>query len=115
MKSFPLSVGASGLILTRIMTKAMNRSLLNVMLGGFGSEEGSSSSGEEETRPVTSLSPDDAAMILGYAESVIFVPGYGLAVAQAQHQINELSGLLKEKGVSVKSGLKIIKIMKKKK
>ncbi len=95
-------VGASGLILTRIMTKAMNRSLLNVMLGGFGSEEGSSSSGEEETRPVTSLSPDDAAMILGYAESVIFVPGYGLAVAQAQHQINELSGLLKEKGVSVK-------------
>ena len=95
-------VGASGLILTRIMTKAMNRSLLNVMLGGFGAEEGSSSSGEEETRPVTSLSSEDAAMILGYAESVIFVPGYGLAVAQAQHQINELSGLLKEKGVTVK-------------
>ena len=80
-------VGASGLILTRIMTKAMNRSLLNVMLGGFGAEEGSGSSGEEETRPVTSLSSEDAAMILGYAESVIFVPGYGLAVAQAQHQI----------------------------
>ena len=95
-------VGASGLILTRIMTKAMNRSILNVMLGGFGAEEGSSSSGEEETRPVTSLSSEDAAMILGYAESVIFVPGYGLAVAQAQHQINELSGLLKEKGVTVK-------------
>jgi len=95
-------VGASGLILTRIMTKAMNRSLLNVMLGGFGSEEGSSSSGEEETRPVTSLTSEDAAMILGYAESVIFVPGYGLAVAQAQHQINELSTLLKDKGVSVK-------------
>jgi len=95
-------VGASGLILTRIMTKAMNRSLLNVMLGGFGSEEGSSSSGEEETRPVTSLTAEDAAMILGYAESVIFVPGYGLAVAQAQHQINELSTLLKDKGVSVK-------------
>jgi len=95
-------VGASGLILTRIMTKAMNRSLFNVMLGGFGVEEGSSVSGEEETRPVTSLTSEDAAMILGYAESVIFVPGYGLAVAQAQHQINELSGLLKEKGVSVK-------------
>jgi len=95
-------VGASGLILTRIMTKAMNRSLLNVMLGGFGSEEGASASGEEETRPVTSLSPEDAAMILGYAESVIFVPGYGLAVAQAQHQINELSNLLKEKGITVK-------------
>ena len=95
-------VGASGLILTRIMTKAMNRSLLNVMLGGFGVEEGSSVSGEEETRPVTSLSSEDAAMILSYAESVIFVPGYGLAVAQAQHQINELSNLLKEKGVSIK-------------
>tara|TARA_B110000438_G_scaffold163004_1_gene156059 strand:- start:665 stop:2062 length:1398 start_codon:yes stop_codon:yes gene_type:complete len=95
-------VGASGLILTRIMTKAMNRSLLNVMLGGFGSEEGTSGSNEEETRPVTSLTSEDAAMILGYAESVIFVPGYGLAVAQAQHQINELSGLLKEKGISVK-------------
>ena len=95
-------VGASGLILTRIMTKAMNRSLLNVMLGGFGVEEGSSASGEEETRPVTSLSSEDAAMILSYAESVIFVPGYGLAVAQAQHQINELSNLLKEKGVSIK-------------
>ena len=95
-------VGASGLILTRIMTKAMNRSLLNVMLGGFGAEEGSSSSGEEETRPVTSLSSEDAAMILGYAESVIFVPGYGLAVAQAQHQINEFSGLLNVNGVTVK-------------
>ena len=95
-------VGASGLILTRIMTKAMNRSLLNVMLGGFGSDEGSSSSSGEETRPVTSLSSEDAAMILGYAESVIFVPGYGLAVAQAQHQINELSGLLKDKGITIK-------------
>jgi len=95
-------VGASGLILTRIMTKAMNRSLLNVMLGGFGAEEGSSGSNEEETRPVTSLTSEDAAMILGYAESVIFVPGYGLAVAQAQHQINELSNLLKEKGITVK-------------
>jgi len=95
-------VGASGLILTRIMTKAMNRSLLNVMLGGFGAEAGSSGSSDEETRPVTSLTSEDAAMILAYAESVIFVPGYGLAVAQAQHQINELSGLLKDKGISVK-------------
>ena len=94
-------VGASGLILTRIMTKAMNRSLLNVMLGGFGSEEGSSSSGEEETRPVTSLSPDDAAMILGYAESVIFVPGYGLAVAQAQHALREMVDKLKKNDIKV--------------
>ena len=79
------------------MTKAMNRSLLNVMLGGFGAEEGSSSSGEEETRPVTSLSSEDAAMILGYAESVIFVPGYGLAVAQAQHQLMNYQDFLKKK------------------
>ena len=65
------------------------RSLLNVMLGGFGAEEGSSSSGEEETRPVTSLSSEDAAMILGYAESVIFVPGYGLAVVK--HNIKSMN------------------------
>ena len=79
-------VGASGLILTRIMTKAMNRSLANVMLGGFGVEDGAAS----------------AAMMLAYAQSVIFVPGYGLAVAQAQHQVRELADLLKEKGISVR-------------
>jgi len=95
-------VGASGLILTRIMTKAMNRSLMNVMLGGFGVEDGASAGGEEETRPVTSIQPDDAATMLAYAQSVIFVPGYGLAVAQAQHQVRELADLLKAKGISVK-------------
>jgi len=95
-------VGASGLILTRIMTKAMNRSLMNVMLGGFGVEEGSAASGEEETRPIRSIQADDAAMMLAYAQSVIFVPGYGLAVAQAQHQVRELADLLKEKGISVR-------------
>jgi NAD(P) transhydrogenase subunit beta len=95
-------VGASGLILTRIMTKAMNRSLANVMLGGFGVEEGSAASGEEETRPIRSIQADDAAMMLAYAQSVIFVPGYGLAVAQAQHQVRELADLLKEKGISVR-------------
>ncbi|WP_342823472.1 NAD(P)(+) transhydrogenase (Re/Si-specific) subunit beta [Candidatus Lucifugimonas marina] len=95
-------VGASGLILTRIMTKAMNRSLANVMLGGFGVEDGAAGSGEEETRPVTSIQPDDAATMLAYAQSVIFVPGYGLAVAQAQHQVRELADLLKEKGISVR-------------
>ncbi|HIF72880.1 MAG TPA: NAD(P)(+) transhydrogenase (Re/Si-specific) subunit beta [Dehalococcoidia bacterium] len=95
-------VGASGLILTRIMTKAMNRSLANVMLGGFGVEDGASASGEEETRPIRSIQADDAAMMLAYAQSVIFVPGYGLAVAQAQHQVRELADLLKEKGISVR-------------
>ncbi|MDP7090440.1 MAG: NAD(P)(+) transhydrogenase (Re/Si-specific) subunit beta, partial [Dehalococcoidia bacterium] len=95
-------VGASGLILTRIMTKAMNRSLANVMLGGFGVEDGAAAGGEEETRPVTSIQADDAATMLAYAQSVIFVPGYGLAVAQAQHQVRELADLLKEKGISVR-------------
>jgi NAD(P) transhydrogenase subunit beta len=95
-------VGASGLILTRIMTKAMNRSLANVMLGGFGVEDGAATNGEEETRPVRSIQADDAAMMLAYAQSVIFVPGYGLAVAQAQHQVRELADLLKDKGISVR-------------
>ncbi len=94
-------VGASGLILTRIMTKAMNRSLANVMLGGFGVEDGAGASGGDDDRPVRSIQPDDAATILGYAQSVIFVPGYGLAVAQAQHQVRELADLLKDRGIRV--------------
>lgn len=95
-------VGASGLILTRIMTKAMNRSLANVMLGGFGVEDGAGGSGGEEERPVRSIQADDAATMLAYAQSVIVVPGYGLAVAQAQHQVRELADLLKDRGISVK-------------
>ena len=95
-------VGASGLILTRIMIKAMNRSLANVILGGLGSEEGSQQTSSNENRPVKSLNTEDAAMILGYAENVIFVPGYGLAVAQAQHQINELANMLKNNGANIK-------------
>jgi NAD(P) transhydrogenase subunit beta len=95
-------VGASGLILTRIMTKAMNRSLANVMLGGFGVEDGAAAGGGDDNRPVTSIQAEDAAMMLAYAQSVIFVPGYGLAVAQAQHQVRELADLLKEKGISVR-------------
>jgi len=95
-------VGASGLILTRIMTKAMNRSLANVMLGGFGVEDGAGGAGGEEERPVRSIQADDAATMLAYAQSVIVVPGYGLAVAQAQHQVRELADLLKDRGISVK-------------
>jgi NAD(P) transhydrogenase subunit beta len=94
-------VGASGLILTRIMTKAMNRSLANVMLGGFGVEDGAGASGGDDDRPVRSIQADDAATILGYSQSVIFVPGYGLAVAQAQHQVRELADLLKDRGIRV--------------
>ena len=95
-------VGASGLILTRIMTKAMNRSLMNVMLGGFGVEDGATGAVGDDERPVTSILPEDAAMMLAYAQSVIFVPGYGLAVAQAQHQVRELADLLKLKGITVR-------------
>ena len=94
-------VGASGLILTKIMIKAMNRSLANVILGGLGAEDGSQQA-INENKVVKSLNTEDAAMILGYAENVIFVPGYGLAVAQAQHQINELANILKNKGTNIK-------------
>ncbi len=97
-------VGASGLILTNIMCVAMNRSLLNVLVGGFGQESDASSPvpGLTEGRSVTTTSPDDTAILLSYAEKVIIVPGYGLAVAQAQHQVRELADLLQERGVDVK-------------
>jgi NAD(P) transhydrogenase subunit beta len=96
-------VGASGIILTQIMTKAMNRSLANVMLGGFGAvASGGGSAGAVEQRPVRSVTAEDVAMVLSYARSVVFVPGYGLAVAQAQHAVRELADVLKARGVSVK-------------
>ncbi len=96
-------VGAAGLILTQIMTKAMNRSLANVVFGAFGA--GSSGGGGAtavETRTAKNVSAEDVAVMLAYARSVIFVPGYGLAVAQAQHQVRELADLLEAKGVRVK-------------
>ena len=96
-------VGASGLILTRIMTRAMNRSLGNVMFGGFGVADSTGAPGAAATdRPVRSVNAPEAAIVLGYANSVIFVPGYGLAVAQAQHQVRELADMLKDRGASVK-------------
>ncbi len=97
-------VGASGLILTQIMTKAMNRSLANVMLGGFGAADGAAAGGggAVEQRPVRSVSAEDVALVLSYARSVIVVPGYGLAVAQAQHAVRELADVLKGHNVSVK-------------
>lgn len=96
-------VGSSGAILSYIMCKGMNRSIFNVILGGFGTEGGAAvASGGDDDRPVKSGSPDDAAYFMGNAESVIIVPGYGMAVAQAQHALREMSDLLKAKGVEVR-------------
>jgi len=95
-------VGSSGAILSYIMCKAMNRSFFNVILGGFGSEGGAAQSGSQEQRNVKSGSPDDAAFLMSNAETVTIVPGYGLAVARAQHALKELAEKLTEKGVTVK-------------
>jgi H+-translocating NAD(P) transhydrogenase subunit beta len=94
-------VGAAGLILTNIMVKAMNRTLGNVLFSVFGA--GSAAVADDGTEKVTrSASADDVAVTMAYAERVIVVPGYGLAVAQAQHVLRELAGLLEEKGVEVR-------------
>ena len=95
-------VGSSGAILSYIMCKAMNRSFFNVILGGFGGETATASSGAQAARPVKSGSADDAAFLMGNAETVIIVPGYGLAVARAQHALKELTEKLTHKGVTVK-------------
>ena len=95
-------VGASGAILSYVMCKGMNRSFFNVILGGFGVDEGSSSTGKVEERPVKTGSPEDAAFILSNANSVIIVPGYGMAVAQAQHALREMCDTLKKNDVKVK-------------
>jgi len=95
-------VGSSGAILSYIMCKAMNRSFFNVILGGFGGEAGTATAGAQQQRNVKSGSADDAAFVMGNAETVVIVPGYGLAVARAQHAVKELAAKLTEKGVSVK-------------
>jgi NAD(P) transhydrogenase subunit beta len=95
-------VGSSGAILSYIMCKAMNRSFFSVILGGFGGEAGAATGGAAQQRNVKSGSADDAAFVMGNAESVIIVPGYGLAVARAQHAVKELAAKLTEKGVTVK-------------
>jgi NAD(P) transhydrogenase subunit beta len=96
-------VGSSGAILSYIMCKAMNRSFFNVILGGFGGEATTAAAaGTQAQRPVKSGSADDAAFVLGNAETVIIVPGYGLAVARAQHAVKELAAKLTEKGINVK-------------
>jgi NAD(P) transhydrogenase subunit beta len=95
-------VGSSGAILSYIMCKAMNRSFFNVIMGGFGGDTATAQAGATEQRPVKSGSSDDAAFVLGNAETVVIVPGYGLAVARAQHAVKELAAKLTEKGITVK-------------
>jgi NAD(P) transhydrogenase subunit beta len=92
-------VGSSGTILTIEMSRAMNRSVANLLFSGFGAV--AAGAAEREERPVHSIGPEDAAIKLGYADSVVFVPGYGMAVAQAQHAVKELANELEKRGVNV--------------
>jgi NAD(P) transhydrogenase subunit beta len=96
-------VGSSGAILSYIMCKAMNRSFISVIAGGFGADDSAAGGGEaREQRPYKQGSADDAAFMLEQAEKVIIIPGYGMAVAQAQHALREMGDVLKKKGVDVK-------------
>jgi len=94
-------VGSSGAILSYIMCKAMNRSFFSVILGGFGAEEGTAAAGGEQ-RPVKSGSAEDAAFLLSNSDSVVIVPGYGLAVARAQHAVKEMADKLIASGIEVR-------------
>jgi NAD(P) transhydrogenase subunit beta len=97
-------VGASGTILTRLMAEAMGRSLFGTLFGAFTAKPQDTSSAGED-RPVKSGSPDDVAILLNYARRVVIVPGFGLAVAQAQHTVRELADLLSAKGIDVAYGI----------
>ena len=97
-------VGASGTILTRLMADAMGRSLFGTLFGAF-TAKASAATGSVDTRPVKSGSADDVAILLNYAQRVVIVPGFGLAVAQAQHTVRELADLLAAKGVEVAYGI----------
>jgi len=95
-------VGASGAILSYIMCKGMNRSILNIILGGFGGEQAAASQGPKEQRPYKAGSSEDAGFIMKNAKSVVIVPGYGMAVAQAQHALREMADILQQEGVEVR-------------
>ena len=95
-------VGASGSILTMLMAEAMNRSILNIFKGGFGGGGAAPSAGDGEAKPVRSTDPADVAIQLSYARKVVVAPGYGLAVAQAQHTVRELADALEKRGVEVR-------------
>jgi NAD(P) transhydrogenase subunit beta len=94
--------GASGFLLSILMSKAMNRSFANVLFGAFGGETGAAAVGGGSALPVRSVSAEDAAIQLAYAQRVIIVPGYGMAVAQAQHAVRELAELIEKRGGEVK-------------
>jgi NAD(P) transhydrogenase subunit beta len=96
--------GASGFILSVNMSKAMNRSFTNVLFGAFGQEQATAAAGQE-ARPVRSATPEEAAAILAAANKVVIVPGYGMAVAQAQHKVRELYDALNKRGVDVTFGI----------
>jgi NAD(P) transhydrogenase subunit beta len=98
-------VGSSGAILSYIMCKAMNRSFISVILGGFGATAGTTSQSNQPTGEVKSVSIEDATELLENAKSVIIVPGYGMAVAQAQHPISEITKTLRDRGVKVRFGI----------
>lgn len=98
-------VGAAGLILTQIMCKAMNRSLANVIFGAFGGDSGGTSGGDAVDKTVRETSAEDLAIQVAYASKVVIAPGYGLAVAQAQHVLKEVATKLEERGVQVKYGI----------
>jgi NAD(P) transhydrogenase subunit beta len=98
-------VGASGIILTNIMCKAMNRSLANVLFAAVGTDGGSGTTTAHDRQSVTEYAAEDAAMVLDTASSVIIVPGYGLAVAQAQHILQDMATILMERGVNVRDAI----------
>jgi len=98
-------VGSSGAILSYIMCKAMNRSFISVILGGFGTTSGSAAAGDAEQGEVIPTSVDETASMLLDANEVIIVPGYGMAVAQAQSSVSEITRLLRDKGVNVRFGI----------
>jgi NAD(P) transhydrogenase subunit beta len=94
-------VGSSGTLLTLEMSNAMNRSIANIAFSGFGGAPAGGADGDAEQRPVKSIGPQDAAIALAYADNVVIVPGYGMAVAQAQHAVKEMANALEKRGVTV--------------
>lgn len=98
-------VGASGLILTSIMCKAMNRSLISVLAGGFGQETTAAGATDAQDKPVRQMDGEEAAMVLEAAQSVVIIPGYGMAIAQAQHTVAELASLLGSRDIRVRFGV----------
>jgi len=97
--------GSSGFILSILMCRAMNRSITNVLFGAFGKVQELPAGGEEAKKPIRQTTVDEAAEVLGTARSIVFVPGYGMAVSQAQHRVRELADALKKKGVAVRYGI----------